>query len=176
VNQGEKMDKFPVIFGLICGGFFLIITLAAGIALLVYSANSKKKAGASQQWPNTSGTIFVSEVRQSASTDEDGHTSYSYYPHVEYSYTISGQTYTAKQIAFGGVKGFNNSNKAQTILSKYPVNAHVLVFYNPQKPVEAVLERVAGEGAKTAKTIGIILLVISVLIACPLLIGVIRNF
>lgn len=170
------MDKLPVSLGLICGGFFFLITLAAGIALILFSVNSKKKAGASQQWPKTSGTIFVSEVRQSASTDDDGRTRYAYYPHVEYSYSISGQTYTGKQIAFGGVQGFNNSNQAQTNLIKYPVNAPVWVFYNPQNPAEAVLERIAGGGAKTAKTIGIILLVVSACIACPLLIGVIRNF
>lgn len=110
------------------------------------------------------------------STDEDGHNSYSYYPHVEYTYTLSAQSYTAKQIAFGGVKGFNNPGKAQAALAKYPLNAPARVFYNPQKPAEAVLERIAGEGAKTAKIMGIILLVLSGLIACPLLIGIIRNF
>lgn len=170
------MDNFPIAFALICGGFFLFITLAIGIGLLLYSANSKKKAGASQQWPNTSGTISVSEVRRSMNTDEDGHTSYSYYPHVEYTYTIFGQTLTGKQIAFGGVKGYNDTNKAQSALSKYPVNAQVGVFYNPQKPGEAVLERIASEGAKTARTMGIIVLVVSACITCSLLIGVIRNF
>ena len=170
------MDKLPLGFGLICGGFFFLITLAGGILLILLSAKSKKKAGASQQWPNVPGMISVSELRQSTNTDDDGHISYAYYPHVEYSYSILGQSYTSKQIAFGGVRGFNNPNQAQTALVKYPVNTPVQVFYNPQNPSEAVLERIAGEGAKGTKVIGIILLVLSVLIACPLLIGLIRNF
>lgn len=170
------MDKLPISFGLICGGFFFLITLAAGIGLVLFSAKSKKKTGLSQYWPSTSGTINNSEVRQSASTDDDGNISYFYYPHIEYSYVVAGQTFSSKQISFGGAQGFKNTNQAQLILTRYPVNAGVWVFYNPQNPSEAVLERVAGGGSKTALIIGIILLVISVLIACPLLIGVIRNF
>ncbi len=169
------MDDLPLIFALLCGGFFLLLTLGGSIALLLYSQNSKKKAGASQQWPSADGSITVSEVRESVSRDEDGDTSISYYPHVEYSYTVAGQTYTSKQVAFGGVKGFNDHARAQADLAKYPFGTRVQVYYNPQKPGEAVLERVAGSGAKTAMIMGIILLVLSVLIACPLLIGVIRN-
>jgi hypothetical protein len=169
------MDDFPLIFALLCGGFFLLLTLGGGIALILYSQNSKKKAGASLQWPGVDGSITDSEVRESVSTDEDGGTSISYYPHVEYTYTVAGQSYTSKQVAFGGVKGYNDRDRARADLAKYPPGARVQVFYNPQKPREAVLERVAGAGAKTAMIMGIILLVLSVLIACPLLIGIIRN-
>jgi hypothetical protein len=147
-----------------------------GILLILFSRKSKKKAGASQNWASIPGMIYVSKVSESASTDDDGHTRIAYYPHIEYSYSINGQTYTSKQIAFGGVQGFNNPVQAQTIVGKYKINSPVQVFFNPQNPAEAVLERVAGGGAKTAQVIGIILLVISVLIACPLVIGLFRNF
>lgn len=170
------MDKLPLGFATICGGFFLLITLVGGILLILFSRKSKKKTGASQNWPGIPGMVYVSEVRESASTDDDGHTRIAYYPHIEYSYSIIGQTYTSKQIAFGGVQGFNNPGQAQTTVGKYKVNSPVQVFYNPENPAEAVLERVAGGGAKTAQVIGIILLVISVMIACPLIIGLIRNF
>ncbi|MHC1782320.1 MAG: DUF3592 domain-containing protein [Anaerolineaceae bacterium] len=170
------MDQFPLGFGLLCGGFFFLLTLAVGVGLLVYSANSKKKAGASQSWPGVPGTITVSDVRQSSSTDDDGHVTFSYYPRVEYTYEVAGQSFTSKQVAFGGVRGYGNPEKARQDLAKYPAGAAVTVFYNPEKPGEAVLERAAGSGAKTAKTMGIIVLVMSFCIACPLLIGVIRNF
>jgi hypothetical protein len=170
------MDNFPFLFGLLCGGFFFLLTLGGGIGLVLYSQSSKKKAGASLQWPATPGTITVSDVRRSSSTDDDGHTTFSYYPHVEYTYSVGGQALTSKQVAFGGTQGFSDPNKASTLLAKYPVNTSVRVFYNPQKPSEAVLEQRAGSGAKAALIIGIILIVISVMIACPLLIGVVRNF
>ncbi len=170
------MDFLPASFGLICGGFFLLITLAVGVALVLWGARSKKKAGASLQWPATSGTITASEVRQGTNTDEDGLTTYYYFPHVEYSYSIAGQTFNSKQISFGGRQGFNSPTNVQTIVAKYPINSIVQVFYNPQKQAEAVLERVAGGGAKVASIMGIIVLVISAMIACVLLVGVIRNF
>jgi hypothetical protein len=170
------MNDLPASLGLICGGFFFLITFVIGLVLLLNSTRSKKKAGASQQWPGVPGSIVVSEVRQSSSTDDDGHTSYSYYPHVEYSYAVLGQQYSGKQVSFGGVVGTGNPKNAQVMIAKYPLNSPITVYYNPQNPAEAVLERAAGAGAKTSKTIGIILLVLSALIACPLLIGLFRNF
>ncbi len=169
------MANLPLGFGMICGGFFLLLTLAAGIGLLAYSLNSKKKAGASQQWPAAPGTIIISEVRQGSTSDEDGGVKYHFYPHVEYTYFAGGQMNTGKQVSFGGVQGFNTPAQAETSVKKYPVNSNAMVYYNPVKPQEAVLEKAAGGGSKTAMTMAIILLVLSVLIACPLLIGLIRN-
>jgi hypothetical protein len=170
------MSNLPASFGLICGGFFFLIALAAGVALLVSSEKSKKKAGASQGWPAVPGTIMVSEVRESRSTDEDGHTSIAYYPRVEYSYTVNGAAFTGKQISFGGTLGNSNPSMAQGVIARYPANSPVTVYYNPEKPGDAVLERVLGKAGNATKIIGIILIVISVMIACPLLIGVFRNF
>ena len=169
------MDKMPFGFALLCGGFFLIITLALGGGLIFFSMRSKKKAGLSQGWPTTGGKVIVSEIRESASTDDDGYTNYTYYPRVEFSYVVAGQSYSSKRISFGGVQGSSNQAKAQETINKYPVGTPVTVYYNPQKPPEGVIERSAGS-SKLAMVMGIILLVISFLIACPLMIGVIRNF
>ena len=169
------MENLPLDFGLLCGGFFFVITFAIAIYLLVQSSRSKKKAGESQNWPAAPGTITVSEVRESRTTDQDDNIQVSYYPYVEYTYFAGGQVQTSKMISFGGTQGFNRPQPAQEVLQKYPLNGSVMVYYNPQKPQEAVLEKVAGSGAKTARTIGIIVLIISLLILIPLLIGLIRN-
>ncbi len=170
------MDQLPLGFGLLCGGFFFLLTLAGGAGLVWYSANSKKKAGASQSWPSAPAAITVSDVRESVSRNDDGDVSVSYYPRVEYTYEAAGQSFTSKQVAFGGLRGYNNPDKARQDLEKYPAGAAVTAYYNPEKPSEAVLERVAGSGAKTAKIIGIILIVLSACIACGLLVGVVSNF
>ena len=169
------MSNLPNAFGLICGGFFFVLVFALGLGLLLYSVNSKKKAGESISWPAAPGTITVSEVRQSRTTDDDGNISIHYYPHIEYNYFAGGQTHTGKQVSFGGIRGLNSAAQADPTLQKYPVNSNVMVYYNPQKPQEAVLEKAAGKGASTARTMGIILLVVSALIFIPLLIGLIRN-
>ncbi len=169
------MNNLPFGFALICGGFFLVITLALGGGLIFFSKRSKKKADLSQGWPSVGGKVILSEVRQSANTDEDGYTSYSYYPRVEFAYMVAGQSYESKRLSFGGVTGTSNPDKAQETVNKYPVGSPVTVYYNPEKPSEGVIERVAG-GSRLALIMGIILLIISFFIACPLLIGVIRNF
>ena len=169
------MEKVPFGFALLCGGFFLIITLVLSGGLIFYSIRSKKKAGMSQSWPASDGKVIVSEIRESASTDDDGYTSYSYFPHVEFSYAVAGQKYSSNRISFGGVQGSSKQTKAQQTVNKYPIGTPVTVYYDPQKPSEGVIERSAGS-SKLAMTMGIILMVISFLIACPLVIGVIRNF
>lgn len=169
------MANLPLNFGLICGGFFLLLTLTAGISLLVYGLKSKKKTITSRNWPAAPGTITVSEVRQGSTSDDDGNIKTHYYPHVEYTYFAGGQLNTGKQVAFGGVRGYNTPAQAENGVVKYPVNSSVLVFYNLAKPQEAVLEQTGGSGSKTAITMAIILLVLSAIIACPILIGLIRN-
>lgn len=169
------MANLSLLFGLILGGFFFLVTFGAGIALLVYSLTGRKKAGASQQWPETTGAIITSEVRESANTDDDGETTFSYYPLIEYTYTAGGQVYTSRQVAFGGMRGSSNAGEAQYAAARYPAGASVRVFYNPHKPQEAVLEQAAGGGEKTSLVIGIILLVISAGIAVGLIIGLSIN-
>jgi len=169
------MSNLPFAFGLICGGFFFILVFALGLGLLLYSINSKKKAGESVSWPAAPGTITVSEVRQSRSTDDDGNVSIHYYPHIEYNYIAGGLPQAGKQVAFGGIRGFSSTAQAEPAVLKYPVNSNVTVYYNPNKPQEAVLEKTIGKGANTARIMGIILLVVSALIFIPLLIGLINN-
>jgi len=164
----------PLAFALVCGGFFFILILALGVYLVSFSVRSKKKAEASQAWPSVPGVILTSEVKRTMSTDDDGNTDYSYHPAVSYSYQVNGQPYESKLMAFGGVVGHSNPTKAQEQLKPFPVGAQVPVFFNPEKPQEAVLSQKPG-GAKMALIGGIICIVLSICIACPLLIGVARN-
>ena len=167
-------DLVPVLFANACGGIFVLVLLALGTYLIVFSLRSKKKAEASQGWPSVAGTMTLSEVKQSINRNEDGIESISYYPAVEYTYQYAGQSFTSKRLQFGGVQGQKNSTNAQKVLARYPQGGSVTVYYNPENPSEAVLERQAG-GSKVSLVIGIILLVLSVCIACPLLVSLVRN-
>ncbi len=160
-----------MIYSIICGGIFVIVTLAAGVGLLIYSSNTRKKAGQSSQWPAAPGTITVSEVKQSSTTDEDGAISFTYTPRVEYTYEVAGQSYTGSKVGFGAVLGHSSTGPAQAVTARYPVQAPVQVFYNPANPSEAVLERSAAGSVNATRIIGIVLLVIAVVSTCPLLIA-----
>jgi hypothetical protein len=169
------MDNLPTGFGLICGGFFLLVTLIIGGVLVFLAMRSKKKSEASQTWPSTSGTVMVSEIRESSSTDDDGYTRTYYHPKVEYGYEVAGQAFTGKNISFGGQVGYGSPSQVNPVLAKYPLGANVTVYYNPEKPSEAVLERKAG-GFKFLMTGGILLLVIGLCIGCVMGVGLVRNF
>jgi len=165
---------FPVLFANLCGGIFVLVLLVLGIYLVVFSLRSKKKAEESQNWPGTPGTVTLAEVKRSVNRDEDGNESYDYFPKVEYTYLVGGETLTGKRLAFGGILAQKNPASVQKTLERYPVGGQVTVYYDPNKPSDAVLERQAG-GLKWGLIIGIICLVLSLCIACPLLIGLIRN-
>jgi hypothetical protein len=167
-------DLFPNLFASLCGGFFVLVLLALGIFLIVFSVRSRKKAEESQAWPNTTGSITLSEVKRIVNRDDDGNESYAFIPSVEFSYSVAGQSYSGKRLAFGGSIAQKDPAAVQKGLERYPVGAQVTVYYNPEKPSEAVLERQAG-GIKWAMTLGILCLVLSFCIACPLLYGLISK-
>lgn len=167
-------ELFPILFANLCGGIFVLALLVLGIYLVVFSLRSKKKAEESQNWPGTSGTVTLAEVKRSVNRDEDGNESYAYYPSVEYTYPVGGQTLSGKRLAFGGMVAQKNPASVQKNLERYPVGGQVTVYYNPEKPSEAVLERQAG-GLKWGLIVGIICLVLSLCIACPLLYGLISK-
>ena len=87
------------------------------------------------QWPSTMGTVMMSTIERRSS--EDGYTDY---PVVQYSYQISGQSYQGMKLAPGPDVGGTGARK---VVAKYPAGAQVMVFYNPQNPSDAVLERKA---------------------------------
>lgn len=167
-------ELVPVLFANLCGSIFVLVLLVLGIYLVVFSLRSKKKAEESQNWPNVPGTVTQTEVKRSVNRDDDGNESYAYYPKIEYTYQVGGQTLTGKRLAFGGQVAQKNPASVQKDLERYPVGGQVNVYYDPNKPSEAVLERQAG-GLKWGLIVGIICLVLSLCIACPLLISLIRN-
>ena len=167
-------NLFPMLLALLCGGIFILALGALGIFLIFYSIRSRKKAEASQAWPSTMGRIVAAEVKRSVSTDDDDRTRYSYYPSVQYEYSVGSQTYTGKRIAFGGVTGYSSESRAAADLAHFPQGSQVAVYYNPEKPGEAVLERKAG-GFAWGMVVGIICLLLGACIACPLLVGVVNN-
>jgi hypothetical protein len=74
-----------------------------------------------------------------------------------YAYQVEGQSYQSQRIYFGGEVG----GSAMTgVIKKYPVGAQVPVYYNPQNPAEAVLER-SMPMAKLLGFIGVIMIVVA---------------
>ncbi len=132
-------------FGVLCFGSFVLIFGAVAAWLLFTYFQQRRKAGESAGWPATQGKIVLSTVKASTtrhSTDSGMWVERtSYFPKVQYEYSVMGKTYTGGRIAFGASKGFSSRAGAEKVLERYPVGATVTVYYNPDNPADAVLER-----------------------------------
>jgi hypothetical protein len=117
-----------------------MIFMIIGLVLLFIYFRNLVKVRASQAWPTIQGIVIQSWVRKSSSTDDDGSVSYSYYPEVHYQYQVMGTEYQGNQIAFGPKVGGNRS-RAEKKIAKYPVGSSLTVYYQPDNPDIAVLER-----------------------------------
>jgi hypothetical protein len=122
----------------------LIIALAS-IACVLVILNAvflgviffmRRRMAVVSQWPSAMGTIVASSIEQRHSSDSG----WTDYPSVQYSYQVGGQTYQSMKLAPGPEVGGSGARK---VVARYPAGAQVMVFYNPQNPSDAVLERKA---------------------------------
>ena len=131
-------------FGVICFGSFILIFGAVAAWILYTYFQQRREAEESAGWPATQGTIVLSTVKVSTTRHEDDDEIWeeiSYFPKVQYEYSVMGKTYTGGRIAFGASKGFSSRAAAEKVLERYPVGETVTVYYNPNNPADAVLER-----------------------------------
>lgn len=110
---------------LIFNGIFLVVILAA-----------RRKMNAVQGWSSTMGTVLASHLERRRS----GNSGSANYPVVQYSYQVGGQTYQGARIAPGMEVGGTGAGR---VIEKYPAGAQVMVFYDPNDPSDAVLEKKA---------------------------------
>ena len=105
----------------------------AGAAMLGYWFFLRNKVKATSNWPATRGRITSSKLE--SRKDVDGDVSEILY--VTYDYAVAGDTLRGDRISFSG----SGSGRSKQKLARYPTGAEVDVFYDPQKPASAVLER-----------------------------------
>jgi hypothetical protein len=145
-------------------GMILGLVLAGvGLIAVVFGILQLRTAKASAGWPAVKGKIVLAGVETSSSTDEDGSTSRRYSPRVEYAYTVSGRKYTSHQAAVGSRRTYGSRSAAEAKLA-YRSGQQVDVYYNPQKPSQAVLEPGAAGGAWGTVIIGIVFAVAGVVV------------
>jgi hypothetical protein len=169
------MNILVSIFGFACLGIFLLAFGGGGVYLIYLSRKNSALAQGSQNWLSTAATITQSEVGQSSSSDHDGPRTY-YRPVVEYTYQVGAQTYTGKRIAFGPAKASARSASVQAALGKYPQGGAVTVYYDPNNPAEAVLEKQAA-GTTAMLVLGIVFLAVTVCLALPgIIVAVLGTF
>jgi hypothetical protein len=135
-----------IIFGLIFTG--------AGLFMLVRGLIEFRTSRASSDWPSVEGQVVAAMVETKVDHDEDGTTT-SYSPRITYTYSVSGQQYASDQVVIGARRHYPSQARAEAKLAYQP-GQQVTVYYNPDKPSQAVLEVGATRGAWGTLLIGIV--------------------
>ncbi len=131
--------------------FVFAILVVVSLSKLIYDCPKLAKAFIATSWPSTEGKIIWSEMTRKemvalhASESKTQGTRISaanyevYTPDLEYEYVINGEAYRSNRL-YTYTTTYRTEAKAQSILSKYPKQRKVMVYYNPDKPAIAVLE------------------------------------
>ena len=125
--------------------FFWIIFGVISISRLIILVSQWKQ---SQKWRSICGSIIQSEI-ESVLVPRGGKKGYfngipnlivAYIPKILYEYRVNAETFQSKQI-FLGQQFPTNFNTADDLVERYPVGKEVTVYFDPEKPGFAVLER-----------------------------------
>lgn len=120
-----------------------IVFLAAGVALAAWGFMNLSTAMHSKSWPTADGKITSSTVVKKVEryTDSDGRrkTRTIYKPQVRYDYALGGRSFIGSRITMAD-SGSGSESRAQKISKRYPAGSICTVYYNPDKPEEAVLK------------------------------------
>jgi hypothetical protein len=128
-NAGVGASGSIAIFaGLLVGGFMIYMSIVNG-----------RKAKASLTWTSVAGEVVFSGMIT------DGSDQNTFYPSVTYNYSVNGQPLQSSRVGFNGVK-------SKKMLAKYPKGSRVEVFFDPNQPSTAVLEK--GGSTKTGMFVG----------------------
>lgn len=125
-----------------------IIFLVASVFLLVGLATTAllllkiRKALACKNWPSVSGDLLSAELRLVVYQGVDGQSisdqASALVVDFRYRYEVGGEVYTGERVTFSD--GVNKRPGAvRKLQQRYAGKERVTVFYNPQKPKEAVL-------------------------------------
>lgn len=125
----------------------IIVLALAGLGVVLFAIYFRNLARvhASGRWPAVQGKVAESWIEEDATTEEDGTVSRRYAPKVSYRYAVMGVEYQGDRIAFGPATNSSRSN-AEKVVARYPKGDAALVYYNPEKPADAVLERSLSKG------------------------------
>ena len=118
---------------IVIGSILFSILLVDGILLGIILYTRSKVAKASS-WPSTMGTVTHSAIEWRRGS-EGGSVAY---PVVQYAYQVMGQMLQGRKVMPGPETGGTGAHK---VVNRYPAGAQVMVYYDPDNPSDAVLER-----------------------------------
>ncbi len=117
---------------------FTLVYLGLIMSALYFTFVSAPKALNTNDWPYVQGKVMQSELIARKRTTKNSDIVTVYSAKIHFIYALEGKTYTGLQTKWAD----RNPAKIRVLIKKeYPPGAEVTVFYNPQKPNEAVLQQ-----------------------------------
>lgn len=126
---------------------FMIVICAVGVLFMYKAVSGRLKSNKAKSWPTVPGRVLTSEVIEDRFRNATGKASIAYVPDVTFEYNVNGTSYTSKNVIFGETT--YDYLTASRICEKYAVDTTPPVYYNPERPSEAVLAPWSTEGARS---------------------------
>jgi hypothetical protein len=129
------------------GKLFALLILSGFAGLLIFATVYKYfEVRIASRWPSVPGRVLSSKVVQRKTGGigkDESDIELRNFAEITYEYQVQGRRHRANRVSIGEDLG---NFQVQETIAKYPKDARVMVFYNPAKPGEAVLERDPPEG------------------------------
>ena len=124
----------------------------------------------SKSWPTADGKItsstVVKKVERYTDSNKRRKTRTIYEAQVRYDYALGGRSFIGSKITMAD-SGSGSESRAQKISKRYPVGSMCTVYYNPEKPAEALLKAGITFGTIMLPAIGVLFAVFG--LAIPIL-------
>lgn len=129
---------------------FLSIFVFIGCYLVGYGISSYRQSQASLSWPTVAGKVTTSQVIVQYDDEEEP----CHIGDIEYLYVIEHKEYRNKDVVIG--PSDCSESYANETVQKYPVQAEIEVFYDPNQPEVSALEPGANNNSIVFAIVGLI--------------------
>lgn len=122
-----------------CGAMFGGgIALLIGIIFVGVSWGDISDYLDSQNWVESRGGVYNNDIEVSYDSEDNSET---YRARIYYFYMVGDERYEGDRVKFGDDIYTGSRSAAQNVLDKYPIEAQITVYYNPDQPENVVIER-----------------------------------
>ncbi|CAN5235491.1 hypothetical protein BH10PSE6_BH10PSE6_54280 [soil metagenome] len=137
VTVGVLLPVAPIVLpGWLFAAAFAMMIPSSIAGVIVYKMGEVRRAA---RWPSAQGRIVRSGLRTVDSETAGGTRGRGNVPDVRYVFSVDGVEYRGKRISIGEIPP--DSPGVEAALELYQVGRTAPVYYNPDNPKEAVLER-----------------------------------
>lgn len=124
-------------------GITSVVLVLVALLLAVIGWFQGRGARAAKNWSETKGEVMEAMVEKHRASTSDGGKMTAYRPRIIYSYRINGRDYVGERLNFGTEVQSSIKTFADDKVKQFATGTQVTVFYDPQNPNEAALEKSA---------------------------------